>query len=149
VSAQVTVPTSAACIELSETSVDFLTVRLGASDQPANDDFAVINCSGLTGTFFARGTDAIGIGGEAWALDDSSATCADTLPLDTYHLSLRENLSGSTAFWRLGTTNKVLQDLPGGQGALYLPLIDTACPGSTGGGNTMAMQILLLATVAE
>jgi hypothetical protein len=128
--------------------VDFGTVRLGSTDQPANPDFAILNCSGLSGTFYVRGTDAAGPGA-VWSLDDSSATCADTLALDTYHLSLKENLSGSTASWRLGTSNKVLQDFAGGQASLYLPLIDTACPGSTGGGTTMSMQILFLATTAE
>lgn len=148
VDAQVTIPSSAACIELSTTAVDFGTLPLGSADARGNPDINVTNCSGVTATFFARGTDATG-NGAAWALVDNDATCADTLGVDNYHLSLQEGVSGSTALWRLGTTNKVVQDVPAGVYAPYWPQIDTACPGSSGGGLTMSMQILFLATASE
>lgn len=148
VAAQVTIPSSAACIQLSTTAVDFGTLPLGSSDERGNPDVNVTNCSGVTATFFARGTDATGTGA-AWALDDSTATCADTLGVDRYHLTLQEGVSGSTASWRLGTTNKVLQDVPAGVYAPYWPMIDTACPGSSGGGTTMSMQIIFVATATQ
>jgi hypothetical protein len=148
VSAHVTIPSSAACIELSTTSVDFGTLPLGSTDARGNPDVNVTNCSAVGATFYARGTDATG-NGAAWALDDTTATCADTLAADSYHLSVREGVSGSTALWQLDTNNKVLQDVPAGSYAPYWPTIDTACPGSSGGGLTMSMQILFLATAAE
>lgn len=148
VAAQVTIPSSAACVELSTAAVDFGTLPLGSTDERGTPDVNVTNCSAVGATFYARGTDATGTGA-AWTLDDSTATCADTLAVDSYHLTLQEGVSGSTALWRLGTTNKVLQDVPAGVYAPYWPTIDTACPGSSGGGLTMSMQILFLATAAE
>ena len=147
VNAQVTIPTSAACIELSTTSVDFGTLPLGAVGERGTPDVNVVNCSSVTASLFARGTDATGIDA-TWALDDSSAACADSLAIDRYHLTLQDGFTGSTTFWRLGTTNKPLVDLQAGVMPLW-PLIDTACPGSSGGGSTMSMQILFLATAAE
>jgi hypothetical protein len=146
VGAQVTIPTSAACIELSTTSVDFGTLPLGSTDARGNPDIDVASCSGVTQTYFARGTDAIGPGGAAWALDDSSAACADSLGVDTYHLTLKDG--GSPTVWRLGTTNKPLMQVQAGV-VPFEPTIDTACPGSSGAGTTMSMQIVFLATAAE
>lgn len=148
VNAEVTIPSSAACLELSTSTIDFGTLPLGSTDERGNPDVNVTNCSGATATFFARGTDATG-SGAAWTLADSGATCADTLGVDSYHLSLQEGVSGSTALWRLGTTNKVLLDVPAGFFAPFWPMIDTACPGSSGGGTTMSMQIIFVATAAE
>jgi hypothetical protein len=141
VSAQVTVPTSAACLELSTAAVDFGTLPLGAEDQPGTPAVTVTNCSGLTETVLARATDATSAGA-TWALDDSAATCAGTLGTDKFHLDLRE--SATTV--RLSTTNKQLETLGSGSAVDHTARISTACPGSSGAGATMTMQIVFVAT---
>jgi hypothetical protein len=142
VDAQVTVPTSAACLELSTSAIDFGTLPLGALDQPATPDVVVTNCAGVSETILARGTDATATGA-AWTLTDAGATCADTLGTDTYRLGL-EASGGSLV--QLSTTNKTLQSLEAGASGTHTARIDTACPGSTGGGTTMTMQIVFVAT---
>jgi Tol biopolymer transport system component len=141
VRAQVTVPTSAACLELSTSGVDFGTLPLGAEDQAGAPPIVVSNCSGLSETIFARGTDAAA-SGAAWALTDSPATCADTLGIDAYHLDLSDGVTSV----RLSTANKQLQTLASGADLTRTARIFTACPGSSGGGTTMAMQIVFVAT---
>lgn len=141
VGATVTVPTSAACIELSTTAIDFGTLLLGSVDAPATPDITVTNCSGLGGVIHARGTDATGIDAQ-WTLTDAAASCADALGLDTYRL----RLAGESATVELSTLNKALGSLGASLGATHTAHIDTACPGSTGGGRTMALQIIFLAT---
>lgn len=140
--AQVTVPTSAACLELSVTTIDFGTLPLGAVGQPAGPDVVVTNCSGVSATIFARGTDATTTGA-AWAVTDVDATCAGTLGVDTYRLGLQPE-TGPVV--QLSETNKAVQSLDAGASASQTALIDTACPGSAGAGETMTMQIVLLAT---
>ena len=138
-------PTSAACLELSTTAVDFGTLPLGAVDQLGAPDVDVTNCSGVSGTILARGTDATAAGA-LWALTDAAATCADTLGTDAYRLALHEGVQGSTAVWQLSTSNKELLVVPAGFYAPFEAAIDTACPGSTGAGATMTMQIVFVAT---
>jgi hypothetical protein len=140
VDAIVTVPTSAACLELSTTSVEFGSVVLGATDAPASPTIGVTNCSGTTGVVYARGTDAIG-SSAAWSLVDSAATCADTLGVDAYHL----RLAGAGTV-QLSTENKSLGSVASGAITNQTARIDTACPGSTGAGTTMTFEILFLAT---
>jgi hypothetical protein len=142
VSAEVSVPESAACLELSTAAVDFGTLPLGTTGEPATPDITVTNCSGLSGTILARATDATATGA-AWTLSDAAATCADTLGLDSYRLGLQ---SGTAAPVQLSTTNKTLGTLEATASAAHTALIDTACPGSTGGGTTMTMQIVFVAT---
>jgi uncharacterized protein len=142
VAAQVTVPSSAACIEISTSAVDFGTLPLGSEDQPGSPDISVTNCSGLPSDIFARGSDADGAGGAHWSLADASATCADTLGLDSYRLGLEQ--SGTET--GLATTNKLLESLSSGVSGTHTAHIFTACPGSTGSGTTMSMQIVFLAT---
>ena len=143
VAADVTIPTSAACLELSVTAISFGTLLLGAENEPATPTVTVTNCSGSSGTLFASGTDATGTGSQ-WSLVDSSATCADTLGLDTYRLSLAStDLAGPVS---LATTNKTVQTLTAGQSTTHSAHIFTACPGSTGAGQTMSMAINFLAT---
>jgi hypothetical protein len=142
VGAQVTVPSSAACIEVSTASVDFGTLPLGASNMPATPDITVTNCSGVTNNIYARGSDASGSGGAAWSLVDSTETCADTLGTDHYRLGLAQNF-GNTG---LSTTNKLLTQLDSGISADHTARIYTACPGSTGSGTTMSMTLTFLAT---
>jgi hypothetical protein len=110
-------------------------------------DIEVTNCSASATTLLARGTDATAPGA-SWALVKSSATCADTLGVDAYHLALLEGVQGSTAAWQLGTTNTELLDVPAGLAAPFWPTIDAACPGSSGAGQQMSMQIIFLATEA-
>jgi hypothetical protein len=142
VAAQVTVPSSAACIEISTSSIDFGTLPLGSEDQPGSPDISVTNCSGLSSDIFARGNDADDGAGAHWALADTSATCADTLGLDSYRLGLE--VSGTET--GLATTNKLLESLSSGASGAHTARIFTACPGSTGSGTTMSMQITFLAT---
>jgi hypothetical protein len=109
-------------------------------DAPASPTIGVTNCSGSTGVVYARGTDAAGPGA-AWSLVNSSATCADTLGVDAYHLRLA---SDNTV--QLGTENTSIGSLASGATTNQTARIDTACPGSTGGGTTMTFEILFLAT---
>jgi hypothetical protein len=141
VAAQVTVPSSAACIQISTNAVDFGTLPLGSSDQPGTPDIGVTNCSGLGSDIYAHGSDASGTGA-AWSLIDSTETSADTLGLDHYRLGL-EQTGTETG---LSTTNKLLESLATGASGTHTARIFTACPGSTGSGTTMSMQITFLAT---
>jgi plastocyanin len=144
VSADVTVPSSAACLELSVTSISFGTLPLGAEDQPATPSVIVTNCSGLAGTLLASGTNAVSAApGASWSLVDSAATCADTLGTDSYHLSLASAEANPVA---LGTTNKQVQTLAAGASTTHVAHIDTACPGSSGAGEIMGMVITFLVT---
>jgi spore coat protein U-like protein len=137
VNAQVDIAASAACIELSTSSVDFGSSTLGAEDLPATPTITVTNCSGVGETLYARGTDASGPS-SAWSLVDSAATCATDLGLDNYRLGLGlEDLS----VVGLSTLNKTLQSLAPGEDADQVARIWTACPGSTGAGVVMTMQI--------
>jgi len=142
VNAQVSVPGSAACIELSTTSVDFGTLPLGSEDQPASPDITVTNCSGVDGDIYASGTDADDGSSAHWTLVDGQLTCADMLGTDEYRLGLEQ--SGNEV--GLNTTNTLLESLGGGASGTHTARIFTACPGSTGSGATMSMQITFLAT---
>lgn len=143
VGATVTVPASAACLELSTTAVDFGTLPLGSVDGPATPDITVTNCSGASETIYASGTDATGPGGAHWSLTDADASCAAlTLGLDAYRLRLAD---GGVPV-ELSTSNKSLGSLGAGLEATDTARIDLACPGSTGAGTTMTLQILYLAT---
>jgi hypothetical protein len=141
VGATVTVPSSAACIEISTSSVDFGTLLLGAEDQPATPDITVTNCAALGSDIYAHASDATGTGA-SWSLVDSAETCADTLGLNNYRLGLEQ--SGSEK--GLATTNKLLESLTSGSTGTHTARIWTACPGSSGSGMTMAMTITFLAT---
>ncbi len=145
VSAQVTIPSSAACLELSATAIDFGTLALGSEDQPASPDVTVTNCSGVSGDIYASGTDADDGAGAHWSLTDGQATCADMLGTDEYRLGLEQ--SGNEI--GLGTTNTLLETLASGAGSTHTARIFTACPGSSGSGSTMSMQITFLATTGS
>ncbi|TAJ99310.1 MAG: hypothetical protein EPO36_12360 [Chloroflexota bacterium] len=143
VGATVTVPASAACLELSTSAIDFGTLPLGSVDSPATPDITVTNCSGLSETIYASGTDATGPAGAHWSLTDADAACAAlTLGLDAYRLRLAD---GGVPV-ELSTSNKSLGSLSSGLGTTDTARIDLACPGSTGAGTTMTLQILYLAT---
>jgi len=143
VSADITVAAAAACLELSVTAVSFGTLPFGAEDAPATPSVAVTNCATTDGTLLASGTNAAGTDA-AWNLVDSAATCADTLGLDTYRLSLAS--ADLPAPVGLSTTNKTVQTLAAGQSTTHTPHTYTACPGSTGDGQTLTLQINYLAS---
>jgi hypothetical protein len=140
VDATVTVPTSAACLELSTTSIEFGSVPLGAVDATAAPTIGVTNCSGSTGIVYARGTDAVGPGA-VWNLAGFMPACADEIGTDAYQVRLAGD--GTVA---LSIENRSLGSVAPGATTNQTAHIDTACPGSTGGGTTMTFEILFLAT---
>ena len=140
VTASVEVPSSAACLEVSTSGVDFGTLPLGAVDAAGSPVVRVTNCSGIGATIYARGTDASS-GDATWSLTDSGASCADSLGLDAYRL--RVVASGSV---QLSTDYKSLGAFPGATGADQTARLDMACPGSSGAGSVMSLQLIFLAT---
>jgi hypothetical protein len=143
VDAEVTVEQAAACLELSESSVGFGTLALGAENAPGTPGVTVTNCGSADATVFASGTDATGTAA-TWNLDDSGASCADTLGTDNYHLGRSTPAGASLA--ALSTENKEVGTLAGAATADHVARISTACPGSSGAGQVMSMQINYLAT---
>ena len=135
---------AAACLELSTTSIGFGSLALGAEDQPATPDVVVTNCSTTSATLLARGSDAADAA-VSWNLIDVDATCGSPLfPQDSYRLSLA--VASVPTPIRLAETNKTIQSLAGSASATHTARIWTACPGSTGIGATLSMQITYLAT---
>jgi hypothetical protein len=143
VAAQVEIAASAACVELSTAAIDFGNLSLGAEDAPATPTITITNCSGVGESLFAAATDASGTSSH-WSLVDSSATCADTLGLDNYRLSLAS--PALAAPLSLSTSNKAVQSLASAQAVDHTARIFTACPGSTGAGRVMTMFINYLVT---
>jgi hypothetical protein len=144
VDAHVDVATSAACVELSTTSISFGTLPLGAQDEPATPNVVVTNCSSGVETVFAKGTDATALGA-TWTLTDAAATCADMLGIDHYRLGIFSMNNGAPI--DLSTANKPIDELQTyGQAASHTARIYTACPGSSGSGMTMTMHIDYLVT---
>jgi Glycine rich protein len=141
VNAQFSVPTSAACLELSTTTIDFGSVPLGSENVSATPDVTVTNCSGGSESILARGSDATATG-TTWTLVGGSATCADTLGLDRYRMALES--SGGTV--ELSASNAALGTLAGGDTSTQTARMWAACPGSTGSGQLMTTQITFLAT---
>ena len=145
VEAEVTVEQAAACIELSTGSISFGTLGLGAENAPGTPSITVSNCGDADATILASGTNATGTGA-SWALVDSAATCADTLGTDNYHLGLATTAGASIA--ALSTDSKEVGTLAGAAAADHVARISTACPGSSGAGQSMSMQISYIATNA-
>lgn len=143
VDAVVTIEAAAACIELSTSSISFGTLALGAEDAPGAPGITVTNCGDAGATIFASGTSAFGTGA-TWNLVDSAETCADTLGTDNYHLGLATPLGAAIA--TLSTSNKEVGVLDGAASADHVARISTACPGSSGAGQDMSMQVNYLAT---
>lgn len=143
VDAQVTVSAAAACIELSTGSIGFGTLALGAENQAGTPGITITNCGDADASLMASGTDAAGTGA-AWTLQDSAATCADTLGTDYYHLGLANTAGASIA--TLSTVNKDVGTLPAAGSADHVARIWTACPGSSGAGQVMSMSINYIAT---
>jgi hypothetical protein len=143
VAAQVEIAASAACVELSTAAIDFGNLSLGAEDAPATPTITITNCSGVGESLFAAATDANGTSSH-WSLVDSSATCANTLGVDNYRLSLAS--PSLAAPLSLSTSNKAVQSLASAQAVDHTARIFTACPGSTGAGRVMTMFINYLVT---
>jgi len=143
VDAQVTVSPAAACIELSTASVDFGTLALGAENQAGAPGITITNCGDADASLMASGTNAFGQGA-TWNLVDSSATCADTLGLDNYHLALADTTG--TPIATLSSENKELGTLLAAGSTDQVARISTACPGSSGAGKVMSMSINYVAT---
>jgi hypothetical protein len=141
VDAQVTISQSAACIELSVSAISFGTLALGAEDISGSPTISVSNCADADATILASGTNATGTNA-TWNLVDSAATCANTLGLDNYHLALATPLIVTT----LSTSNKEVATLAAAASIEHVARIWTACPGSSGVGETMSMRISYLAT---
>ena len=141
VDAQVTISESAACIELSVSAISFGTLALGAEDVSGSPAISVSNCADADATILASGTNATGASG-TWNLVDSTATCANTLGLDNYHLGLATPEIVTT----LSTSNKEVASLAAAASIDHVARIWTACPGSLGAGETMSMQISYVAT---
>lgn len=146
VDAEVTVARAAACLEVSTGAVDFGTLAPGTADAPGSPQIVVTNCGDGDETLFASGTDAAGTNA-AWSLVDSAETCADTLGLDRYHLGLATPAGAAIA--SLSTANKEVATLAAAGTATHLARISTACPGSSGSGTTLNMQITYLVTNLE
>ncbi|HET9852775.1 MAG TPA: hypothetical protein VFP56_09745 [Candidatus Limnocylindrales bacterium] len=145
VDAAISMADAALCLELSTTSIDFGDRQFGDEGVRGTPDLNVTNCGEMPTTLLARGTDASATDA-SWNLVKNNATCDDTLGIDNYHLALQEGVSGSTAVWQLGTSNTELLEVPAGIFAPFWPTIDAACPGSSGGGQEMEMQIVFVAT---
>jgi hypothetical protein len=128
-------------LELSTSTVDFGTVRLGA-DAAGTPQVEITNCSALDQTVFARGTDATGIGA-AWDLIDFTDCTDPAMGVDNY--GLRLSLSPDTDL-ELSVANRQVASMASGALRAYEARISTACPGSAGSGVTMSMQIVFLAT---
>ena len=145
VDGHVTITRAAACLEISTTSVDFGTLSLGADNAPGTPDIVVSNCGDGLEDLLASGTNATG--GATWTLVDSAETCADTLGLNNYHLRLATTAGAPIA--TLSTANKTVGTLSQNGSATHSPRISTACPGSSGSGATLNMQINYLVTNTE
>lgn len=143
VDAVVTIEAAAACIELSTSSISFGTLALGAENAAGTPGITVTNCGDAGATIYASATNAFGTGA-TWNLVDSAATCADTLGIDNYHLGLATPLGASIA--TLSTSNKEVGVLDGAASADHVARISTACPGSSGAGQDMSMQVNYVAS---
>lgn len=143
VNADVTVAAAAACIELSATSVSFGTLPLGAVAQSGTPGITVTNCS-TSGSeaLLASGTNATNAA-TTWTLDGSQAGCL-TLAPDRYHLDLQSAML--TQPFRLSTLPQSVLNLGAGQGFSHSIAISTACPGSSGAGQQLNMQVNYTAT---
>ncbi|HEX5014790.1 MAG TPA: hypothetical protein VFV72_11610 [Candidatus Limnocylindrales bacterium] len=143
VDAQVTIARAAACLEISTSAVDFGTLGLGAEDAPGTPNIDVTNCGDGYETLLASGANATGTT-VTWNLVDSAATCATTLGTDNYRLGL--STPGGAPIAGLATENKAVATLARDESATHSARIWTACPGSSGTGAVLNMQINYLVT---
>ena len=149
VDADVTVPTSAACIELSTTSISFGTQRFGTEDALATPGITVTNCSGVDESLLAHVSAAAG-DGATWTPINTPGTCdAGTLGIDEFHLKIRRPANEADPVTLLGADNAEIAELSGGADADLEALLDMPCAGSAGAGQTMGMNIVFVVTEIE
>lgn len=144
VNAVVTMAPSAVCLELSTTSVDFGTRLFGEVGAPSSPLIGVSNCGGIGEVILVRGTDATGPNASAWSLVDVGACQTGVLGTDQFRLRL-ESQAVPDVFVDLTTENDTLGALGAGSTVQHEAQIDTPCPGSTGAGEVMSMQIVFTA----
>ena len=148
VDAIVTMASSAACLELSTTSIDFGTRTFGEVGAQASPFIDVINCSGTAESVLVRGTDAQGPESSAWSLVDTGTCAEGSLGTDAYRLTLGYPSAPSVAIPLSTENTEAIVSIGGGSSLESEVLLDTPCPGSTGAGQVMAMQVLFVAVEA-
>jgi hypothetical protein len=144
VNAVVTMASAAVCLELSTTSIDFGTRRFGEVGAPSSPLIGVSNCGGIGEVILVRGTNATGPNASAWSLVDVGACQTGVLGTDKFRLRL-ESQAIPDVFVDLTTENDTLGALGAGSTVQHEAQIDTPCPGSTGAGEVMSMQIVFTA----
>jgi hypothetical protein len=145
VDAVVTMASTAVCLELSTSSIDFGTRRFGEVDQAASPSIDVTNCGGINEAVLARATDATGPGSSAWSLVDSGSCAAGTLGTDAFRLTLVYPAAPGAAIPLSTANTPAIVSLAPGSTIEQEALLDTPCPGSSGAGEVMSMQILYVA----
>jgi hypothetical protein len=140
----VTMASAAVCLELSTTSIDFGTRRFGEVGAPSSPLIGMTNCGGIGEVILVRGTDATGPNASAWSLVDVGACQTGVLGTDQFRLRL-ESQAIPDVFVDLTTENDTLGALGAGSTVQHEAQIDTPCPGSTGAGEVMSMQIVFTA----
>jgi hypothetical protein len=144
VDATVTMAQSAVCVELSATAIDFGTRQFGDVGIAASPGIGITNCGGVSEDLFAHGSNATGAGPTSWTLDDTGTCAGGTLAADHFGVAIERQ--DTNAQVRLSGVNKALETLTGGAAIDHLARIDTPCPGSSGAGVVMAMQLTFVAT---
>jgi hypothetical protein len=149
VTAVLTPQAQTACIELSQTQISFGAVAFGGEAVPATPGITITNCSTASAELLASATDATG-GGATWTLVDDGSTCGGTPDLgqDKYRLSI-DSTDWEGGPKPLSTQNTGLSTFDAGASVDQTALIWTACPGSSGDGQTMSLQINYLAVLQE
>jgi uncharacterized protein len=139
-----------ACIELSTTQISFGDVAFGAEGVAATPEITITNCSTAGGEVIASASNATSIGGASWALVDDGSTCGGDPDLgqNQYRLSI-DSTDWEGGPKPLSTANTSLTTFAAGQSIGNTALIWTACPGSSGDGETLQLQINYLAVVQE
>jgi type 1 fimbria pilin len=142
VNAQVTV--ASPCITVSPGQIDFPTAAFGTNVAGNSaQQISVTNCSSASERIFARGSDATSTtSGALWSLISSSFSCPGSN--DLYGLALTRADSGVRTDLQSGIQ---LIDPAHTAGATveWGPSISLPCSGSSGAGETMAMQFVFVA----
>jgi hypothetical protein len=147
VSAQVTALSSAACLEVSTTSIDFGTLPFGAAGQLADPPVTITNCATVPGEVLATGTNATGDQGALWGLSDFPDTfcgAGGTMELGLGYYILRVDTGPSWIPLNVWYQTEITT-LAAGASKTVGHRIDMPCPGSSGGGQTMTFEITYVA----
>lgn len=140
------------CISISPNSftytpATFSTTTTTVTTIPNSAKPTVTNCSNQTENILARGSAATGATPN-WTLQGGALNCASSL--NAYRHEIQR--SGGGEIFALTTTDQTWEtSVPGTGGTGNTRLLDTIltmpCTGSSGGGATMTVQILLTAFV--